>query len=126
MPFSRITTNFRLENDSDFIDAFHAKMVSTLKIPEYDRLVVLDQNTKGFYQPPNSSGKYILFEIAMFSGRTLETKRKLYKELFALAKSVGVPGSSVNVILKDIEKEDWGIRGGQPASEVDLGFKTNI
>lgn len=62
----------------------------------------------------------------MFSGRTLETKKKLYKELFSLANSVGVEGSNVNVILQDIEKVNWGIRGGQPASEVDLGFKTNI
>ncbi len=126
MPFSRITTSFSLEDESAFIDEFHKKMMAVLKIPEYDRLVAVDQKTAGFYLPPNSSGKYILFEIDMFSGRTLETKKKLYKELFALANSVGVKGSDVNVILKDIEKENWGIRGGQPASEVDLGFKTNI
>lgn len=126
MPFSRITTNFCFENESLFIDEFHKKMVDVLKIPDYDRLVVLDQKTKGFYQPPDSIGKYMLFEIDMFSGRTMETKKKLYKELFALAHSVGVETSNVNVILKDIEKENWGIRGGQPASEVDLGFKTNV
>ena len=126
MPFSRITTNFILEDESVFIDEFHNKMMSVLKIPEHDRQVVLDQKTKGFYQPTNSSGKYVLFEIKMFSGRTLETKKKLYKKLFALANSVGVEGSNVNVILEDIEKHNWGIRGGQPASEVDLGFKTTI
>ena len=126
MPFSRITTNFTIENETSFIDEFHNKMMSVLKIPEHDRQIVLDQKTKGFYQPTTSSGKYIIFEIKMFSGRTLETKKKLYKELFSLANSVGVEGSNVNVILQDIEKVNWGIRGGQPASEVDLGFKTNI
>lgn len=126
MPFSRITTNFILENESSFIDEFHNKMMSVLKIPEHDRQLVLDQKTKGFYQPTNSSGKYVIFEIKMFSGRTMETKKKLYKELFSLAISVGVDPSSINVILEDIEKHNWGIRGGQPASEVDLGFKTNI
>lgn len=126
MPFSRITTNFILEDESSFIDEFHNKMMSVLKIPEHDRQIVLDQKSKGFYQPTNSSGKYIIFEIKMFSGRTLETKKKLYKELFALAISFGFEGSNVNVILEDIEKQNWGIRGGQPASEVDLGFKTNI
>lgn len=100
--------------------------MSVLKIPEHDRQLVLDQKTKGFYQPTNSSGKYVIFEIKMFSGRTMETKKKLYKELFSLAISVGVDPSSINVILEDIEKHNWGIRGGQPASEVDLGFKTNI
>lgn len=126
MPFSRITTNFYLENESDFIDEFHKIMMKVLKIPENDRQIVLDQKTKGFYQPANSSGRYIIIEIKMFSGRTLETKKKLYKELFTLAHSVDVSSSNLNVILQDIEKENWGIRGGQPASEVDLGFKTNI
>ena len=90
MPFSRITTNFNLENESSFIEEFHNKMINVLKIPEYDRQIVLDQKTQGFYQPTNSSGKYVIFEIKMFSGRTIETKKKLYKELFALASSVGV------------------------------------
>ena len=62
----------------------------------------------------------------MFSGRTLDTKKKLYKELFALANSAGLEDSNMNVILEDIEKENWGIRGGQPASEVDLGFSTDV
>ena len=126
MPFSRITTNFNLANESSFIDEFHKKMMRVLKIPEHDRQIVLDQKTNGFYQPTNSSGKYVVFEIKLFSGRTLETKKKLYKELFALAISNGVEASNINVILEDIEKYNWGIRGGQPASEVDLGFKTTI
>ena len=126
MPFSRITTNFILENEKEFIDAFHDKMVKTLKIPDNDRLIVMEQKKEGFYQSPDRSGKYVLFEIYMFSGRTLETKKKLYKELFSLAHSFGVENSGVNVIVNDIEKENWGIRGGQPASEVDLGFTTDI
>ncbi len=126
MPFSRITTNFCLENESVFIDEFHKIMVDVLKIPDNDRLVALDQKTKGFYQPTNYSGKYIVFEIAMFSGRTIETKRKLYKDLIALASSVGGESCRANVILKEVEKENWGVERGQPASDVDLGFKTNI
>jgi len=126
MPFSRITTNFILENESSFIDQFHSKMVNVLKIPEHDRQIVLDQKSKGFYQPSNSYGKYIIFEIKMFSGRTLETKKMLYKELFALGNAIGVEDSNVNVIIEDIDKQNWGIRGGKPASEIDLGFKTNI
>lgn len=126
MPFSRITTNFSLENESVFIDDFQNIMIDVLKIPEHDRQIVLDQKERGFYQPTNSSGKYIIIEIKMFAGRTIETKRKLYKKLFTLAYSVGVEGSNMNIILEDVEKDNWGIRGGQPASEVDLGFSTNI
>jgi len=126
MPFSRITTNFIIENESEFIDGFQNAMIEVLNIPENDRQIVLDQKTKGFYQPPDSSGKYIIIEIRMFSGRTIETKRKLYKSLFSLANSIGVENSNMNIILEDVEKENWGLRGGKPASEVDLGFNTDV
>jgi len=100
--------------------------MSVLKIPDHDRFVLVDQRTQGFYQPTNTSGKYIVFEIDMFSGRTIETKRKLYKDLVVLANSVGVVSANVTIILQDVDKENWGIRGGQPASEVELGFNTDI
>jgi hypothetical protein len=29
-------------------------------------------------------------------------------------------------VLNEVPLENWGIRGGQPASEVDLGFKVNV
>ena len=126
MPSSRITSNFNFENELDFINDFHNKMMQVLKIPVYDRLVVLNQKIEGFYQPTNTFGKYILYEIDMFSGRSIETKKKLYKELVSLSNSVGVESLNVRIILKEIEKENWGIRGGQPASEIALSFKTDI
>lgn len=126
MPFSRITTNFILENESSFIDDYQNLLVNVLQIPEHDRQIVLEQKEHGFYQPPDSSGKYLIFEIKMFSGRTFETKKKLFKELFSLAVNLGVEPSNINVILEDIDKQNWGIRGGQPASEVDLGFEIKV
>ena len=101
-------------------------MVDILKIPADDRLVIVDTKRNGFYLPNSSAGNYLLFEIQMFTGRTQETKKKLYKALFTLAKKYGVDGLNTNVILRDVEKQDWGIQGGQPASEIDLGFKTEI
>ena len=126
MPFSRITTNFDINNALEFINEFQNIMVDILKIPENDRLVSLDMKKIGFYVPNSTSKKYILFEIHLFSGRTFETKKKLYKELFDLVKKYGVEGLNANVIIRDVDKENWGIRDGQPASEVDLGFVTDI
>ncbi len=126
MPFSRITTNFYFENESVFIESFHKIMIDVLKIPDNDRLLVLDQKTNGFYQPTDYSGKYIVFEISLFSGRTIETKRKLFNTLIELANSCSDEGCRANVILNEVEKENWGVERGQPASEIDLGFNTNV
>lgn len=57
-------------------------MVKVVKIPEDDRLVSLDMKKTGCYVPNSTSGRYILFEIHLFPGRTFETKKKLYIELF--------------------------------------------
>ncbi len=29
-------------------------------------------------------------------------------------------------MLNEVERENWGLRGGQPASEIDLGFKVDV
>ena len=126
MPYSRITTNFLLKKESAFIDDFHKIMLSTLKIPENDRLIALFQKPEGFYQPPNYTENYIVFEISLFAGRTMQTKRKLYKELIALASSFGGENCRANIILIEVEKDNWGVERGVPASEIDLRFDVNV
>ena len=39
---------------------------------------------------------------------------------------LGVAPDDVFVILREPPMENWGIRGGVPASEVDLGFEVEV
>jgi phenylpyruvate tautomerase PptA (4-oxalocrotonate tautomerase family) len=39
---------------------------------------------------------------------------------------LGVNPMDVFILLHEPPMENWGIRGGIPASEVDLGFKLNV
>jgi phenylpyruvate tautomerase PptA (4-oxalocrotonate tautomerase family) len=39
---------------------------------------------------------------------------------------LGVPSDDIKITLIEVPPENWGIRGGQPASEVDLGFKIEV
>jgi phenylpyruvate tautomerase PptA (4-oxalocrotonate tautomerase family) len=39
---------------------------------------------------------------------------------------VGIDASDITIVLHDIPLEDWGIRGGQAACDVDLGFKVDV
>jgi phenylpyruvate tautomerase PptA (4-oxalocrotonate tautomerase family) len=32
-------------------------------------------------------------------------------------------GNNITIVIHESPLENWGIRGGRPASEVDLGFK---
>ena len=127
MPAIRITTNFILGDERERLcQDFHAMMQQVLKIKEYDRLIVVDEKPEALFQPLNTQGNYALVEITLFTGRTLETKRELYKKIVNLFSGHGVAKESIRIILYEIERENWGIRGGTAASDVDLGFSTQV
>ena len=53
-----------------------------------------------------------VIQVDMFSGRTTEMKRQLVKALTgAFVEVTGVKPQSVQVILRDVEKHDWGAGG---------------
>ncbi|WP_331710104.1 hypothetical protein [Methylomonas koyamae] len=38
----------------------------------------------------------------------------------------GIPPDHVKILLREIPKENWGIRGGQAGCDVGLGFKVDV
>jgi phenylpyruvate tautomerase PptA (4-oxalocrotonate tautomerase family) len=62
----------------------------------------------------------------MFAGRSLEAKRRLYRAVARNLGHLGVPPADVLVVLHEIPLENWGVRGGTPASEVDLGYEVGV
>jgi len=69
----------------------------------------------------------IIIEIAMFSGRTKETKKKIFQTIVnRLQESLNIPKETVFILLNDQPQENWGVRGGIPANEVNLDFNVNI
>ncbi len=129
MPVTKIELSKKWEVlDKELLANFvHKTMVEVLKIPEYDRLIRIteyDENT--FYCPKNGSDNYVLIEISMFPGRSLEVKRELYKQLCNGMTKFGVSKDDTRVVLYEVPMDDWGIRGGQAGSDVVLGFSTNV
>jgi phenylpyruvate tautomerase PptA (4-oxalocrotonate tautomerase family) len=62
----------------------------------------------------------------MFAGRTLAAKRGLYRAVVSNLGRLGIPPSDVLIVLHEVALENWGIRGGTPASDVDLGFEVGV
>jgi len=65
-------------------------------------------------------------EITLFAGRSIEAKRSLYKSIVANLGVVGIAPSDIFIVLNEVPLENWGIRGGIPASDVDLGFMVDV
>jgi phenylpyruvate tautomerase PptA (4-oxalocrotonate tautomerase family) len=100
-------------------------MVETLQLPHNDRNIRILEYDQGMFQmkPPYE----ILIEISMFSGRTKETKRRLYKNIVSTLDSNGIIGKEkVLITIHEQPLENWGVKGGIPADDIDLGFKVNI
>jgi phenylpyruvate tautomerase PptA (4-oxalocrotonate tautomerase family) len=69
----------------------------------------------------------IIIEISMFSGRTNETKKKVFQTIVnRLQDSLNIPKETIFILLNTQPQENWGVRGGIPANEVNLDFKVNI
>ena len=113
--------------ESGIIDAVHAAMMQGLKIPEWDktvRLVVHEPHR--FPETPEKGERYTLVEIDLISGRSLEAKKALYQAIVKNLKPFGIPGDQIKILLRESPAENWGIKGGVPASEVDLGFDVKV
>lgn len=112
---------FLLELQKTVLDAAQ----DALKLPADDRNIRLIEHDPDFFtlKPPYS----LLVVITLFSGRSPEVKKELYKKLVdALYEKLGIARESVFIVLNEQPLENWGGRGGIPASEVNLGFKVDI
>ena len=109
------------------LEAVHRAEIDALKIPEWDRVLRLAEYApEDFLIPPGRSERYTRVEITMFPGRSLDAKRRLYRAIVSNLGSLGVPAADIKIVLLEPPMENWGIRGGLPASEVDLGFQVQV
>jgi Tautomerase enzyme len=128
MPSTRLTTGTWVRgSEMKVIKAVQAALLSSLKLPDDDRDIVLDvYEADTRIVPTGRSEHYTRIEIMMFSGRSMDAKRLLYRTLVANLSELGVPANEIKIVLIEVPAENSGLRGGLPASEIDLGFKVDV
>ena len=65
-----------------------------------------------------------MVEITFFPGRSLDTKRRLYRAIAELMQRYGVPPDNCRIVLVEVPRENWSIRQGRAACDVDLGLRS--
>lgn len=128
MPSTRIITGpWARGRERELMEAVQAALLAAIKIPDWDRDSVVElYGEDRRLVPSGRSERFTRVEIELFSGRSIEAKRALYRAVVANLGKLGVPADEVKTILIEIAAENWGIRGGVPASDVDLGFKIDV
>ncbi len=109
------------------MDTVHAALVESFKIPEHERNIRIEEyKVEDCVLPPGRSEKYILVEITAFAGRSTDAKRLLYKNIVDNLKTLGIDAMDVFIVIYEEPLENWGIRGGIPACDLDLGFNVKV
>lgn len=94
-------------------DVIHGVVVAVLGLPagkKAHRFFPLEP--EDFVMPEGRSADYTILEISMMSGRTVETRKRLVKELFErIHAEVGIPPVDVEICISESPPENWGFRG---------------
>jgi 4-oxalocrotonate tautomerase family enzyme len=108
-----------------FMDAVFASMLDVLHIPNDDKNIRVAEFEPDFFisKPPY---EYFI-EIIMFAGRTKETKSKLFKAIVEqLLEKLQVDPKTVFILINEQPLENWGVRGGFSATDIQFDFKIDI
>ena len=110
------------------LDGIHQALVDSWEIPEDDRIQRLYELEKDNFELPRyKTENFVLIELTVFKGRSYEAKKSLYKNIVDnLEKVIGIKRTDVLIVINEPPLENWGIAGGIPATEVDLGFKIDV
>ncbi len=126
-----IRTTYPQAVEISLIEAVQSALLDTLHLPLDDRNVLLNVHlphrmivSDKLTQPH----KRTVVRIAMFPGRSLDAKRRLYRAIVENLEqcAAAIARDHVIIVLQEEPFEHWGLRGGQAACDVDLGFSTQI
>ena len=129
MPLARIEVRKSRSADeiAELMEAVYLAQREALKVPEGDRQIrYVEHKPEHFAVPPEKSENYTLVEIVLFPGRTLEAKRQLYQSIVRRFGAIGIAPTDVFIVLHEPPLDNWGLRGGLAASDIDLGFDLNV
>ncbi len=130
MPIVRITIRAGKspEYKKAVLAGVHNGLVQAFKIPEHDRIQMLHELGPYHFEIPSSkTEQFTIIEVTAFKGRSMEAKKRFYQTIAAnLGEAPGIAGDDILIILHEPPLENWGIRGGKPASDVNLGFAVNV
>ena len=124
-----VRQQYSAEVESGIMEAVHSALRESFKILPGDRNMRLIAHEPHRFECPPDREKpecYTHISIDCFAGRSVEAKRLLYKSIVSNLFQYGIPANNVKIMLREITAENWGIRGGQAACDVELGFEIKV
>jgi phenylpyruvate tautomerase PptA (4-oxalocrotonate tautomerase family) len=108
-------------------DVIHSCAVDALGLPldkRFHRFFPL--NKTDFVFPPGRSDDYIIIEISMFEGRSIEAKKHLIALLFErIGHELKISVNDVEITIFETPRHNWGIRG-KHGDELELSYQVTV
>jgi 5-carboxymethyl-2-hydroxymuconate isomerase len=108
-------------------DVIHSCVMDALQFPadkRAHRFIGLENDD--FFMPAGRSDAYIILEITMIEGRSVETRKKLIRLLFDRIKAdVGIDNMDVEICIYESPACNWGFRG-MHGDEIKLNYTINV
>ncbi len=129
MPQTKIYGNadFIQQNREVLSTTIHSCVVDALNYPpekKFQRFFPLQ--SEDFEYPRDRTEQYIIIEILLFTGRSIEAKKSLYRLLFErLNEKLGIAPLDIEIILIETPSHNWGLRG-VAGDELSLNYKVNV
>lgn len=124
-----VRQQYHHNQEQAMIHAVHSALLTAFQLPKNDRLIRFFVHEPDHFAYPLHLSKpeyFTLIEIDCFVGRTIATKRELYQQIVRNLGALDIPADHISILIRESTLENWGIRGGQAASDIDLGFQIRI
>ncbi|WP_151965383.1 tautomerase family protein [Acinetobacter soli] len=96
---------------SQLSKAIHDALVEALQYPVekcFQRFIKMQK--EDFIYPSDRSDLYVIIEISMFSGRSVESKKQLINKIFKNIESEsGISPQDIEITIFETPQENWGI-----------------
>ncbi len=108
-------------------DVIHSCVMDALQFPadkRAHRFIGLEK--ADFFMPAGRSDAYIILEVTMIEGRSVEARKKLIRLLFDRIKAeVGIENMDVEICIYESPASNWGFRG-MHGDEIQLNYTINV
>lgn len=108
-------------------DCIHECVAETLGLPRDKRAHrFFGLAEDDFYRPATASPRYIILEINMIEGRSIETKKNLIRALYRVtANELELLPTDLEIQILESPKHNWGFRG-LPGDEIGLSYQVEV
>ena len=102
------------------LDGIHQALVDHFKVPQENRIHrIYELDKENFKLNASKTNDFVLIELTVIQGRSFEAKKNLYKAIADnLTSALGIAKTDILIILNEVPADNWGVRGGVPASSI--------